>query len=335
MKPRTREPPAHCGQQEPETVRVLVGKERREFTLKRKPLCACSAFFRDNLAAIPTATSPSSTFSGRTEDEDGDDTEEVLWLPAESPQVFELFVLWLYRRRKFHSFIDQAVHSVAPDAAYCRLPNLQNESCRRALRWNLVRLHLFAELIDLPALQNVAMDAIQDMYLRCDWDISLGFMVFLYRDCDTQRAVRLRKWAVAMLAWTLHSGDKGVSHASQFERLLATYPAMYDDSRAHLDKMAASNADVRIKNPQLRLPLNRLRNEERFFGFRQCSFHSHRAVVGEGSCPHAFFQCSPRDRSPRAQTKEDLDAEVSSDAEHHPIISPVSDLRETSFLDLS
>jgi hypothetical protein len=36
----------------------------------------------------------------------------------------------------------------------------------------------------------------------------------------------------------------------------------------------------------LRIPANRLRNDERAFGFRQCSFHSHRSSVGERRCPH-------------------------------------------------
>lgn len=307
--------------------------------------------------------------SGTTADSnDEDETEQVLWLPTESPEVFELFVLWLYRRQKFYTFIDRAVQSVSPDAAYCRLPNLQTESYRRALRWNLVRLHLFAELIDLPVLQDITMDALQDMYLRCDWAVSPGFMIFLYRDYDSQHAIRLRKWAIAMLAWTLHGTDKEKSNASHFERLFAIYPAMHKDYHAHLAKMAASNADVCIKNPQLRLPLNRLKNEERFFGFRQCSFHSHRAVVGEGTCPHVFAYAAPltttnssgsstgnsksRSRSPRTagansasnnnHQRKNSELETLSESERENdyrkedcIISPVGDLAETSFLDLS
>lgn len=342
--------------------------------MKRKPLAACSAFFRDSLAKIPTnkstaattlaklkskplpspPSSASSMSSGQsateteTETEDDDDTEQVLWLPTESPEVFELFVLWLYRRQKFYTFIDRAVQSVSPDTPYPRLPNLQSDSYRRALRWNLVRLHLFAELIDLPVLQDITMDALQDMYLRCDWAVSPGFMIFLYRDYDQRHAIRLRKWAIAMLAWTLHGASpEQQSNQSHFERLFAIYPAMYKDYQAHLAKMAASNADVCIKNPQLRLPLNRLRNEERFFGFRQCSFHSHRSVVGEGICPHVFAQSmgqsapattSSRSRSPKTSTAKNEPEPSESDVEHQLkdcIISPVGDLTETSFLDLS
>lgn len=325
-----------------------MGKEQHEFELKRKPLAACSIFFRDSLATIPIKTalpsppsSGSSVSSGQTEDEYAD-TEQVLWLPTESPEVFELFVLWLYRRQKFHTFIDRAVQSVSPNAGYCRLPNLQTDTYRRALRWNLVRLHLFAELIDLPVLQDIAMDALQDMYLRCDWAVSPGFMIFLYRDHDQRHAIRIRKWAIAMLAWTLHGTEKEQAHASHFDRLFAIYPAMHKDYHAHLDKMTESDADVRIKNPQLRLPLNRLRNEERYFGFRQCSFHSHRAVVGEGICPHIFAQ-SPSSHSrsyshshshSRSRSKGEPETEISSDTEM-PIIAPVADLSETSFLDLS
>lgn len=59
---------------------------------------------------------------------------------------------------------------------------------------------------------------------------------------------------------------------------------------SHLNKMAgirSRGVDVRVKNPQLRLPRNGLRSEERYFGFRLCSFHSHRGVVGEGECFYA------------------------------------------------
>ncbi|KAM7219172.1 hypothetical protein V8F06_005469 [Rhypophila decipiens] len=365
MRPPRRERSARrCDVPGSDMVKVLVGKEQKEFELKRKPLAACSIFFRESLAKIqPTTglpTPPSSaassasgaSMSSGTTYEGEDDTEQVLWLPTESPEVFELFVLWLYRRQKFYTFIDRAVQSVSPDAAYCRLPNLQTDSYRRALRWNLVRLHLFAELIDLPVLQDITMDALQDMYLRCDWAVSPGFMIFLYRDYDQQHAIRLRKWAIAMLAWTLHGADREKSNASHFERLFAIYPAMHKDYHTHLSKMAASNADVCIKNPQLRLPLNRLRNEERFFGFRQCSFHSHRAVVGEGICPHVFAHSAPlmtggsRSRSPKTRThqRKDSEPETLSDVErdqkkeqeqHEGIISPVGDLTETSFLDLS
>ena len=196
------------------------------------------------------------------------------------------------------------------------------------------------------------MDALQDMYLRCDWDMSPGFIAFLYGDCDQEHALRLRKWAVAMLAWTLHGGEMEPSIASQFERLFATFPKLTDDYCVHLEKMAASKADVRIKNPQLRLPMNKLRSEERFFGFRQCSFHSHRSTVGEGICPHLLAHCpsaaggmsisSSSSSSPRAPAQggggavaATAAAELNdgSDTEQ-PIITPLCDM-ETSFLDLS
>ncbi|KAK3693723.1 hypothetical protein B0T22DRAFT_48292 [Podospora appendiculata] len=347
-----------------EMVRVLVGEHQREFDLHKKLLCDASTFFRDNLEGTQTTPSLSSSSSSTArsspslssslpfspppppppppkeeyedhDEDDDDDDDTIMWLPTQSPDVFEIFVVWLYRPRAFQAFIDGAIQSVSPNAAFCRLPKLQNESCRRALRWNLVQLHLFAELTDLPVLQDIAMDALQDIYLRCDWDISPQFVAFLYESCDAEHAVRIRRWAVAMVAWTLNSGEKGLANATQFERLFAKFPSLYDDYRAHLDKMVGSKADVRIKNPQLRLPVNNLRNGERFFGFRQCTFHSHRALVGEGPCPHTLLQ-SPSSRSPRMRTKAVMEA-AGSDEEEDEIITPVSvsDLNETSFLDLS
>ncbi|CCC09387.1 hypothetical protein SMACR_05196 [Sordaria macrospora] len=330
-----------------EMVQVLVGKEQRDFQMHKKLLCTTSTFFRDHVEAAQKE-------SNRTDSESED---SVLWLPEESPEVFELFIVWLYDRRAFQAYVDSGIEKASRDRASptsspSRLsPARQSpfrvgttrhaETCggdRRTLRWNLVRLHLFAEIIDLPALQDASMDALQDMYLRCDWDMSPGFITFLYGDCSLDNAVRLRKWAVAMLAWTLHGGD-GTS--SQFEKLFAVFPKLKADYGIHFNKMAASKADIRIKNPQLRLPMNNLRSEERFFGFRQCSFHSHRSTVGEGVCPHLVTGLEGTDEGRSTimgddiiseEDEEELEGgEGSSDSE---IITPVCDM-ETSFLDLS
>ena len=312
-------------------VTILVGKDRREFQLHRKLLCDTSSFFKESLETPPED-------DGEDQEEEKEDSEPILWLPIESPEVFELFVIWLYKPRRLQAFIDDAIKSISPGDDLYRVPKVHNEAYRSALRWNLVRLHLFAELIQLPTLQDIAMDALQDIYLRCDWDVSPHFVAFLYRDCSPDRAIRLRRWAVAMLGWTLHGGDKGQSNESQFHRLFAAHPDLLGDYRVHMGKMTASKADVRIKNPQLRLPGNNLRSEERMFGFRQCSFHSHRAIVGEGSCPHmqspVFLSTKPpRKRKTSKDAKEQVPTD-SSDAED-PIISPVRDLTQVSFLDLS
>ncbi|AEO66103.1 uncharacterized protein THITE_2113943 [Thermothielavioides terrestris NRRL 8126] len=327
-----------------ETVKVLVGDEQREFTLRRELLRDSCAFFKTHLDSIPSPSSASCPGNGggtdsearegkqqqqqqgqeaeKAEEAEGDEDEDtVLWLPNEAADMFEIFVLWLYQRKRFASFLDHAIHAMTPDEC-------------RSLRTNLVRLHLFAAVIDLPALQDAAMDALQDLYLRFDWDMSPRFLAFLYGDCDAQHAVRLRKWAVAMLAWTLHGGaDKAPALAGPVDRLFAAYPDLRADYQMHLHKMAQSRADVRIKNPQLRLPANRLRSGERYFGFRQCTFHSHRATVGEGTCPHALALGLSHPAAHRWDGEE-VESD-GSDADHAIIISPVGDLSERSYLDLS
>ncbi|KAK3996817.1 hypothetical protein QBC44DRAFT_230944 [Cladorrhinum sp. PSN332] len=311
-----------------EVVRVLVGEEQREFTLHRKLLCDSCTFFKTNIEAIPSPTTP-----GEGEEEE----DLVLWLPSEAPDMFEIFVLWLYQRRRFHTFMDDVVRTISPDEC-------------RTVRTNLVRLHLFAAVIDLPALQDLAMDSLQDMYLRFDWDMSPRFLAFIYRDCDAEHAVRLRKWGIAMLAWTLHGADKAYILEKQVDRLFTVFPQLKADYGLHLEKMVQSRADVRLKNPQLRLPVNKLRNGERFFGFRQCTFHSHRASVGEGACPHTISLAlspmipnytssawKPREKEEMesdASDDADADAEAEADA-NSDIISPVGDLNEISYLDLS
>ncbi|KAK3941497.1 hypothetical protein QBC46DRAFT_99918 [Diplogelasinospora grovesii] len=316
-----------------DTVRVLVGREQREFTLHKKPLCTSSSYFRDKLSATPAGLSsslPTDSHAG---------TGAILWLPSESPDMFELFVLWLYHRRSFRTSIDDAIHlqTLSPP------PSENDKSSRRTLHWSLVRLHIFAALASIPTLQDVAMDALQDLYLRCDWDMSPRLIAFLYGDCATEHSFRLRKWAVAMVAWTLYGGH-GCEKASQFERLFSTYGELWEDYCVHLDKMTESKADVRVKNPQLRLPQNKLRNEERYFGFRQCSFHSHRSTVGEGSCPHLLGQSPsspwmkqrPKSIYIKAEMKTETEMESDdSEEEYQDIISPVSEEDMTCFLDLS
>ncbi|VBB72435.1 Putative protein of unknown function [Podospora comata] len=331
-----------------EVVRVLVGEEQREFTLHRKLLCDSCTFFRTNIEAIPTP-SPSSASSSEQDEEDS-----VLWLPSEAPDMFEIFVLWLYQRRRFHTFMDDVIRTISPDEC-------------RAVRTNLVRLHLFAAIIDLPGLQDLAMDALQDMYLRFDWDMSPRFLAFIYGDCDPEHAVRLRKWGVAMLAWTLHGAEKAFLLNNQIDKLFAAFPQLKADYQLHLEKMQQSRADVRLKNPQLRLPANKLRSGERFFGFRQCTFHSHRAMVGEGTCPHTLeMQRRPEGRQSatwfgrrESQYHRDvgslgraggggegrkggdegmgMGSDEESDDDDDNIISPVGDLdlNEMSYLDLS
>lgn len=312
------------------------------------PLCAASAYFRDRLEATPANLFSPAAASGPGS------TGAVVSLPAESPQMFELFVLWLYQRRAFKAFVDAAVSSATLGASFREFPNLRNDACRRALHWNLVRLHLFAAAADLPALQDAAMDALQDLYLRCDWEVSPQFVHFLYADCEPGRALRLRKWAVAMVAWATYGGGgeaAGPSSISstaagrRFQALFDAQPALWQDYAKHLDKMAESRADVRVKNPQLRLPGNRLRSEERFLGFRTCSFHSHRSTAGEGPCPLAvrpFRQNTRKSPWRRATAAGDgdgngegdgMESDDSEETEGGDILSAVSCSRWATYLD--
>lgn len=194
------------------------------------------------------------------------------------------------------------------------------------------------------------MDALQDLYLRCDWEVSPSFVRFLYADCHAEHAFRLRKWAVAMAAWTV--AMQGGEPTGEWQRLLDDLPVLDHDYSSHLTKMAGSRgANLRIKNPQLRLPANRLRSEERFFGFRQCSFHCHRSSVGERPCPHGEADVaapaavdvrktlaipSLPSSVPRSRFARRAKDEMESDESDHGLISPVSMyIRDGLYLDVS
>lgn len=276
-------------------VRLLVGPSRREFLIHKKLLCASSSFFRYSLESLSDPSSPTSPIAPTSPISISSDastnsasscapSEKLLWLSEEAPEVMELFVHWLYQRNAFRGLLEQMVAAVSIQPAPQSADHARVLKARRALHWNLIKLHLFAAIIRLPMLQDAAMDAVQDLYLRCDMDVSMGFLRFLYDECSREQAFRLRKWAVAMLAWTLSNGG---ADPIALNELFDEFPALYDDYAKHMEKMEDSRADVRVKNPQLRLPRNKLKNEERHFGFRQCSFHSHRSLVGEGRCPYA------------------------------------------------
>lgn len=188
------------------------------------------------------------------------------------PLMFELFVDWLLNENLLAEVIDEA------DAS-------NEDECRDLLQ-DLVELHLFAARIDNALLQDLAMDAIQDLHLRCNWDITPSLIAYIYTECDPSESCRLRKWIVAMIAWTVG----GMDNTMDMEALKALFmmcPDFWEEYNIHLRKTSRNRLKVQLKNPQLRLPSNNLRNEERQFGFRQCSFHTHRSTVEQSTCPHS------------------------------------------------
>lgn len=283
---------------------VLVGSKQRSFKVNRQLLCAVSPFFRSRLQN-PTSKHDEGISNANA-------TKPVsLWLPGESASMFSLFVQWLHARDGFRSFLEDCVDTA----------NDNGPAALRDLQWTIIRLHLFASHLSLHQLQDLAMDAIQDMYLKFDWDVAPDIITYLYTECDPIPAVRLRRFAAAMVAFSLAGDDKNRSDrrrsaiarsslavldqaekqeikahvqgdrplsqpSSQFQDLFDMIPDFAADYAMHMRKMNASGLDIRFKNPQLRIYANRLRNDERSFGFRQCSFHSHRASVGERQCPH-------------------------------------------------
>jgi hypothetical protein len=245
---------------------LLIGPKQQRFKVNKRQLCAISPFFAERFG---DPSSPKSI---------------SLWLPRESSSMFSLFVDWVHLGLRFRPHLDELMAS-AYDAGL---------EASQSIHWSLIRLHLFASRLGLYRLQDLAMDAIQDLYLRCDWDVPSGLITFLYTECEDLAAIRLRRWAVAMVAFsftggprlTFHPQESAVSEPTRFSDLLEELPEFAADYDIHMEKMRLSGLDIRFKNPQLRIPANRLRNDERAFGFRQCSFHSHRSSVGERRCPH-------------------------------------------------
>ncbi|KAL5596787.1 uncharacterized protein BROUX77_006735 [Berkeleyomyces rouxiae] len=267
-----------------ENVRVFVGPEKQEFIVSRALLCACSPFFGDHLARGTNQLS----------------------LPTESSSMFELFAVWLHNPVGFPKHLHRALEHVEPEPGR----TVDSAAASTRLHWTLVRLHLFAAVLELLPLQDLALDAIQDLYLCRDWDVTPRFISFLYTQCDPFASLRVRRWAVAMVAFALASAEDraaiaerdtaastdpasrarqtstAAKDADELQELLARHPEFLADYEMHMRKMDESGLDLAMKNPQLRIPSNTLRNDQRRFAFRQCAFHTHRSTAGQGSCPY-------------------------------------------------
>jgi hypothetical protein len=214
----------------------------------------------------------------------------TIWLEDQCPEMFELFAHWVHEKGNFQTFIDEA----------------EANDCCEDLHCDLINLHLFAAHTEMAVLQDVAMDGIQDIYLRCNWDITPRMASHIYTQCNVDDSRRLRKWIVAMTAWSLGGCMEKAGTGDRMDALFRSCPEFWSDYVAHLSKTSQSRIRLQFKNPQLRLPSNNLRNEERQFGFRQCSFHTHRSSVGQGKCPHAVTPI-PLPESPVSDSDSDLD----------------------------
>ena len=286
-------------------ARVLVGPEKVEYFVDRTLLSAVSPAFRDGLDA--------------SSENNKHHHIPCIWLATEAPVMFELFVIWLHHRSSFRSVLDGVINGrsfshydentppmtpTSPRAQVANSPDLDSLHAQK-IHWGLVRLHLFAARLSLFQLQDTAIDALQDLYLARDWDVTPRLIRFLYFSSvgGSDVGVRMRRWAVAMVAWQLAAvgadPDMSIDSNDSFEaacsastlriaNLFLRCPAFKMDYVAHVNKMTASGLTIQVKNPQLRMPTNKLRSDERVFAFRHCSFHSHRAAVGEKQCPHVM-----------------------------------------------
>ncbi|KAJ8125656.1 hypothetical protein O1611_g7984 [Lasiodiplodia mahajangana] len=176
----------------PDIVKVLVGPNCDEFRIPRRLLASCE-YFRARLDLARGQTGL------------------VIRLEGQCPDMFRLFEHWLTERRGLGGFIDNAE---------------LDQSCEE-LHWDLVNLQLFAANIGEAALQDVAMDALQDLYLRCNWEIDPELVKWVYTECDPEASYclrNLRRWIVAMIAWGMGDTEAGEGGREQPECRLQKPP---------------------------------------------------------------------------------------------------------------
>ncbi|KAF7543614.1 hypothetical protein G7046_g9965 [Stylonectria norvegica] len=144
------------------TATMLIGPKQQRFKVNKRLLCAASPFFRERL------------------DDNSHSKPVSIWLPGESASMFAIFVEWVHLGgRQFRPHLENAVLA-ARDAG---------EQASQEIHWAILRLHLFASHLSLHVLQDLAMDAVQDLYLRFDWDVSPSLITYLYTQCEALAAV--------------------------------------------------------------------------------------------------------------------------------------------------
>jgi hypothetical protein len=256
---------------------LLIGPKKRRFKVNHTLLCEVSPFFQERL-------------------EDPFHSQTVsLWLPSESPAMFGLFVEWVHSPEVFRDYLDSAINSASK----------KGEQASLDIHWAIIHLHLFASQLSLSYLQDVSMDAIQDLYLKYDWDVPPKLIVYLYTECEAEPAICLRRWAVAMVAFHLDVGgqlkfpdqESASLDSSQFYALFQSLSEFSADYAQHIRYMLESSHDIQLKNPQLRMPENEENTDGQSYGFRQCSFHSHGSEVNDGPCPLAGARAPSRTMS--------------------------------------
>lgn len=327
---------------------LAIGEEQREFCVHKNLLVSASQYFADLVANVPALQpmsidhgffrsnffaqsrygTPESTMRGFGERLstgpvfESSPAVSVIWLQAESPAMFELFVLWLYQRSVgLVRLVDEvSAHRAGGVKATSKI-------CRSiGLPQNLAELHVFAAKVGIDELQDVALDALQDVFLRCEWQATPKFIRFVFECYDPENAYRLRQWTVAMMAWTLaatgtdllslcFAASKNRSKKSpreqhpslsnhhqkqpipefvrRFSAILSDIPDLLKDFVDHVSKLSRLKGSAAQKNPTIRLPTNCMKTDGRQYGFRLCSFHSHRKEVGQGECPHQFMYRMP------------------------------------------
>ncbi|KAM0522318.1 hypothetical protein ACHAPE_001907 [Trichoderma viride] len=228
---------------------LLIGPKKRRFKVNHTLLCEVSPFFQERLE---------DPFHSKT---------VSLWLPSESPAMFGLFVEWVHSPETFRDYLDSAIHSAFK----------KREQASLDIHWAIIHLHLFASQLSLSDLQDASMDAIQDLYLKYDWDVPPKLIIYLYTECEAEPSIRLRRWAVAMVAFRLAVGsqlkfpeqDSANLDPNQFYALFQSLSEFSADYTQHIKYMKESGHDIELKNPQLRMPENEESNDGQFYGFRQ------------------------------------------------------------------
>lgn len=208
-----------CRSMGSELVRIFVDPPRKLFAVHKDLICSASKLFQDNLGPVGNEIA----------------------LAATDPEIFEVFVAWLYQQeldRRFHDEVGWAVN-------------------------DLIDIYFFGDHIQCNGLKNITMDELQNSHQAgIDQDLDFDHMRRSFGNEEWESKEPIRKFAIAALYWHVW--------AQKFYSAQETFDLLEDDPTAFTEflqyQIQMYHSEHRGSTPFWR---------EDVHHFNMCYFHLH------------------------------------------------------------
>jgi hypothetical protein len=269
-----------------ETIKVFVGRKRKEFSIHKKLICQASKFFND-------------AFTGAFKE----GQEGIMYMPEDDPDVFSCFVEWLYRNplptvednheapkkpvqvtkaseNKEFGPITHAEHlqQVAEEKK-----ELEERKKAQDVRLNeqynkLLKLYFFAEKIFVNELKNRTMDNLRLGLAEYDKDLGHREIKQIY--ANTCPGSPLRQFCTELLLYSLIGWPN--KKLDKLVVLQQEIPELAKDILVEVQSLSAFKSEMTSEwsddgsSPD---PRDRGLSDD-FSRFSSCQFHTHDRIKG-------------------------------------------------------